>query len=317
MSYPSSCGTDGTVTEISLECLNDIWKTTGNECKTTFEPTEDPNYFTLAGSTFFSFPFSTYGQSLSSVFTNISAGQNEDKLCQGSSNINPATITSVNDALIFLNNEINGFTAQYTLLYNQHFNLLNQPPATIANAKQALLVANALKLEAPTVVNTASAQAAQALVTELTTNYKANIAAIQADIEILYQIIMGFSTSVDNMLQTSVSEGDNNRDKIRENTTILMEQVEKMNAALHDLNENNISDKIKLLDGVYEEEDLKTNSNFIKNMLYILFALFIIGCLVMIHLNPTEGKLDMFIMALGVIILVYYIYNYFQTRMMK
>ena len=68
---------------------------------------------------------------------------------------------------------------------------------------------------------------------------------------------------------------------------------------------------------MYEEEDLKTNSNFIKNMLYILFALFVIGCLVMIHLNPTEGKLDMFIMALGVIILVYYIYNYFQTRMKK
>lgn len=314
MSYPSSCGTDGTVTEISLDCLNDIWKTTGNECKTTFEPSIEPNYFTLAGSNYVSFAFSTYGQSLSSVFTNLSAGQNEPILCQGSSNTNPETI---NDLLLSKNNEINGFTAQYTLLYNQYFDLLNQPPATIANAEQALLVANALKVATPTVVNTASAEAAQALVTELTTTYKANIERIQLDIEFLYEEIMRLSNELDNMLQTSVAEGDNNRDKIRLNTTTLIEQVEKMNAALHDLNENNISDSIKLLDGVYEEQDLKTNSNFIKNMLYLLFALFVIGCLVMIHLNPTEGKLDMFIMALGVIILVYYIYNYFQTRMMK
>ena len=86
-----------------------------------------------------------------------------------------------------------------------------------------------------------------------------------------------------------------------------------MQSAFTDLNAANLANDPTLLDGTYEEEELKTTSKFMRNILYILFAFFVIGCLVMIHFKPTEGKLDMFIMALGVIILVYYVYNYFQT----
>ena len=68
------------------------------------------------------------------------------------------------------------------------------------------------------------------------------------------------------------------------------------------------------LDGNYEVAQIKTTSSFMKKLLYFLLVIIVVGCLVMLKISPTEGKLDMFILGLGVIILVYYIYDYFQKR---
>ena len=68
------------------------------------------------------------------------------------------------------------------------------------------------------------------------------------------------------------------------------------------------------LDGSYEVAEIKTKSNFMKHLLYVLFGLILVGCLIFIHFFPTEGRLDMFILGLGVIVLVYYIYEYYEMN---
>ena len=81
MSYPTSCGTDGNITSISTECMNDLWKAPPNNCTISLTATGNPNAFTLVGSTPGLLPFSTYGQTLSQVSYNISVAQNSDVLC--------------------------------------------------------------------------------------------------------------------------------------------------------------------------------------------------------------------------------------------
>jgi hypothetical protein len=99
---------------------------------------------------------------------------------------------------------------------------------------------------------------------------------------------------------------------ISNNVATLIENIEMMNLSFSYLNKQ--IDQKDELDGDYEIAQVKTTSSFMKNLFYIIFAIIVIGCLVLLHIYPTEGNLDMFILGLGVIILVYYIYDYFQTR---
>ena len=68
------------------------------------------------------------------------------------------------------------------------------------------------------------------------------------------------------------------------------------------------------LDGNYEISKIKTSANFINYMLSLLFAIFVLICLCLLHFYPTLVYLDMFIMALAAIIIAYYGYDYFENR---
>jgi len=68
------------------------------------------------------------------------------------------------------------------------------------------------------------------------------------------------------------------------------------------------------LQGNYEVSTIQVQSNFSQYTLYILFTLFIIGSLFHIFKNPEVGNLDMFILALALMILAYYVYEYIQMR---
>ena len=282
MSYPISCGTNGTVTDISLACLNDILKTTGKNCTTSFVATGNPHAFTLVGGPPGLLPFSTYGQNLSTVFTNIGVAQNYPSLCQAGTYSDP-TGTSLS-SLTSYNGEITGLTAQYVYLYNQYTTLLKQPPAD-SSGNSAVLSA-----------------------------YTSTINSIKADIDKLYPKIMAIATTIESSIQKVIPQEETNSAIIQTNAVNLVNKIKAMNTEFIALNEFNASNNPLEFDGNYEETKIKTTSHFMKYMLYIFFAIFIIVCLVMLNISPSESKLDMFILALGILIIMYYIYNYFQTR---
>ena len=281
MSYPTSCGTDGNITSISTECMNDLWKAPPNNCTISLTATGNPNAFTLVGSTPGLLPFSTYGQTLSQVSYNISVAQNSDVLCTSGTYSTPsAEGNSNNKMLIVYNDELNGLVAQYSYLYNQYATLSKNPPAVNSNNS------------------------------EVTTAYDSTISSIKTDIDTLYTKILNMSQTINNILNLAISSENNNEISIQNNVSNLMSKIDAMNKAFSNLNaEASMPSK---LDGEYEVTQLTIKSNFMKHLLYVLFALLIAGCLIFINISPTEGKLDMFILGLGVIIFVYYIYDYFS-----
>ena len=275
-SYPTSCGTNGAIVDISLACLNDLWKS--DTCTTTFASTNDPKSFTLVGGPPNLLPFSTYGQALSLVNADVNNAAAYPILCNKDTYIHPGANDSNVDIINGYNAELNGLTAQYTLLYNKYIGLLKNVPLNNSGA----------------IVKTDAIDSA--------------IENIKMDLIPLYQNILKIANTINSSIKKVGPEGVTIDAAIQTNAANLVNKIQVMNSEFNKLNVFNKTNDPNELEGNYEESKIKTTSSFIRNMLYILFALFVIGCLVMININPTESKLDMFILALGVIILVYYIY---------
>ena len=69
------------------------------------------------------------------------------------------------------------------------------------------------------------------------------------------------------------------------------------------------------LDGQYKTTSLNAESKFSKYILYLILLIFVAGCLFYIYMVPKSGNLDMFMLALGIIIIGYYIYDYVVKKM--
>jgi hypothetical protein len=69
------------------------------------------------------------------------------------------------------------------------------------------------------------------------------------------------------------------------------------------------------LDGQYTTTSINTESKFSKYILYLILLIFVVSCLFYIYMVPKSGNLDMFMLALGIIIIGYYIYDYVVKKM--
>jgi len=69
------------------------------------------------------------------------------------------------------------------------------------------------------------------------------------------------------------------------------------------------------LEGNYEMTRIKTTANFGHYVLFLICTIFIFGCLIYVFNNPEVGNIDLFILALAVIILAYYLYMYIVMKM--
>ena len=69
-----------------------------------------------------------------------------------------------------------------------------------------------------------------------------------------------------------------------------------------------------LLEGNYEVSKLKTDGIYSNFILFILIAIFVIGSLVFIVINPEVGNLDMFMLGLAILIIIYYMYEYYTMK---
>jgi hypothetical protein len=314
MTYPTSCGTNGSITDISLACLNDLWKAPPGNCNTTLTASAVPKAFTLVGSTPGLLSFSTYGQPLSVVSSHFAyAAQTYPILCQSGTYTDKSTAGSSNIDIVNTNNtELNGLTAQYSFLYKQYTDLMKNPPANVVTTTQAVYNAktaydankNAANETALNNATTAAATASQP--------YESTKANIKTDIDLIYPKIKTLADTINSSLKLLAPTEQANSAAIQSNATNLINKINEMNTEFINLTAE--LNKPAELDGNYEFEQVKTTSNFMKKFLYFLLVIILVGCLVMLKIAPTEGKLDMFILGLGVIILVYYIYDYFQKR---
>ena len=113
---------------------------------------------------------------------------------------------------------------------------------------------------------------------------------------------------------TNPTVADNIKYKER-NSPILLDQFMQLKSTFDELQEH-LKEPI-LMDGNYEMTSIRVVSKYGNYVLYLLLTLFMIGSLFYIFKNPEVGNLDMFILALAVIIFVYYIYEYIQERKRK
>jgi len=313
MSYPSSCGTNGAVTEISMECVNDLWKSKPNACTTSFAATSKPNLYTLVGAPPNILPFSTYGLSLDTLSTRMIDTTNYPVLCNSGTYKDPSTITNSNiDLINSYNADLNGLTAQYSITYKKYIDLIKNPPANIATTAQALVRAKALNLTTPSTVNAQAVTTADRAVTDAMNAYNTDVQNREGLITYLYTKIKALADNINSIINIVSPAEQVNTLEIQKNAVNLVAKVQNMNDTFANLNAELA--KPDELDGNYEVAQTKTTSSFMKYFLYMLFAIVVIVCLVMLNLSPTEGNLDKFILALGVSILVYYIYEYFKNR---
>ena len=116
-----------------------------------------------------------------------------------------------------------------------------------------------------------------------------------------------------NVLITSIKKPeDDNVAAMDKNTATLLNQYTQLQKTFLVLQED-LQEPIKL-DGSYEATSIQVTEKFSNYILVFLFTAFFIGALCFIFINPDAGNLDMFMLALAIIIIVYYLYEYIQKR---
>ena len=134
----------------------------------------------------------------------------------------------------------------------------------------------------------------------------------------LYTQINNQATTLDSLVKKATPYSDANRGIMSAGAPALMAQINEMNASFEALQDklNNKTDAYKFeeLESSFEVAQTTTSSNFIKYMLYLFSAIFVLACLCLLYFFPSVAYLDMFILSLAIIIIVYYAYDYFQTR---
>jgi hypothetical protein len=131
---------------------------------------------------------------------------------------------------------------------------------------------------------------------------KRKINSLQIDIK---QLTLDINTLISNILP----KGDNNKMAMDNNVASLVTKNQEMQY-LYDKLQEHLAEPLKL-EGEYEVSKIKTKSIFLTYMFYLIFAIFIVFCLILIYKKPESGNLDMFILALAVIIFVYYLYQHY------
>ncbi len=112
--------------------------------------------------------------------------------------------------------------------------------------------------------------------------------------------------------ENSVENNINHKDS---NIPILLSHFEQLKTTYEEL-QKDLQKPIEL-DGNYEMTSIRVSSKYSNYLLFLLITLFMIGSLIYIFKNPEVGNLDMFIIAVAIIIFVYYIYEYIQARKRK
>ena len=143
---------------------------------------------------------------------------------------------------------------------------------------------------------------------------KSDCGAVEPLSELRDDIIADLNELNSLIKSTNPTVADNIKYKER-NSPILLDQFMQLKSTFDELQEH-LKEPI-LMDGNYEMTSIRVVSKYGNYVLYLLLTLFMIGSLFYIFKNPEVGNLDMFILALAVIIFVYYIYEYIQERKRK
>lgn len=130
--------------------------------------------------------------------------------------------------------------------------------------------------------------------------------------DILNEGILFKINDIDTLL-TNIEPIQKDNLKFKEtNTAPLLAQLNDLKATYRQLQKE--LKKPLLLEGNYEVSGIKTAAIFSNYMLILVFTLFFVVSLIYIYKNPEVGNLDLFILAIAIMILLYYLYEYIQKR---
>ena len=128
-------------------------------------------------------------------------------------------------------------------------------------------------------------------------------------------LIINNIENINNLIKKISPKINENKTKIDANANNLLTKFKSMKNTFNAL-ETELAKPIDLTAN-YEMSKIKTSSTYGNYMLFFIFTVFIVGCLIYIYKKPEAGNLDMFILVLAIFILVYYIYEYYIEKIRK
>ena len=133
-----------------------------------------------------------------------------------------------------------------------------------------------------------------------------------SDLPLLKEKINELAREANELIKIIIPKGDGYKAAMDMNVTRLLTKNTELQQQHAKLLEK-LKEPMKL-DENFELSKLTTTSNFSYYMLYLIFTIFIVGCLIFVFKNPEESNLDMFILALAGMIFAYYVYDYYKKR---
>ena len=133
-----------------------------------------------------------------------------------------------------------------------------------------------------------------------------------SDLPLLKEKINDLAREANELIKIIIPKGDGYKAAMDMNVTRLLTKNTELQQQHAKLLEK-LKEPMKL-DENFELSKLTTTSNFSYYMLYLIFTIFIVGCLIFVFKNPEESNLDMFILALAGMIFAYYVYDYYKKR---
>jgi len=133
-----------------------------------------------------------------------------------------------------------------------------------------------------------------------------------SDLPLLKEEITELAREANELIKIIIPKGDGYKAAMDMNVTRLLTKNTELQEQHVKLLEK-LKEPMKL-DENFELTKITTTSNFSYYMLYLIFTIFIVGCLIYVFKNPEESNLDMFILALAGMIFAYYVYDYYKNR---
>ena len=131
-----------------------------------------------------------------------------------------------------------------------------------------------------------------------------------SDLPLLNEEIKNLAREANELINIIVPKGDSYKAAIDTNVSRLLQKNTELQQQHTKLLEK-LEEPMKL-DENFELSKITTSSNFSYYMMYFIFMIFIVGCLIYIYKHPEDSNLDMFILTLAGMIFAYYVYDYYK-----
>ena len=234
------------------------------------------------------------------------------------------------------NRNVQALLARYDTVFTNYLLVLNNPPldmSTVINYNIAIKNAYAMFLPSSIAASgssttasgttgsstTGSSTAGSSTVTSNNTlqkaidNYNTTLSNARITLESISAQLNSDITNLRTLIKQVVPKANANRARVDAGVGTLLAKIDEMQDVFNEYKQL-VIDEPAQFDDNYENSKIKTKSNFFKYILYLFFAIFVIGSLCLLHFFPSSAYLDMFIMALAGVIIVYYGYDYFENR---
>jgi len=126
---------------------------------------------------------------------------------------------------------------------------------------------------------------------------------------------------IKNLVKKILPSNVNYKSAIKSNAHRLLKTMDTLDQTIIDIEkkrkhiaENNPEYDEELLEGTYQNMTIDTNAKFYNYSIYLLVILVISIIMLYIYNNPYENGIDSIILFISILILMYYLYDYFNLK---